>query len=309
MDQAMKILYIGGAGRSGSTMLDMILGNLPGFFSIGEARFYWEYVVRGDIACGCGQRLDACDFWTRVRKRLDGFVDVGRMAALSQRANRTRHLPRIAAGALLGFPRGWGELVVGTRRLYEAVWAEAGSEVLVDASKAPSHAFLLHGVPGIDLRVLHLVRDGRAVAYSWSKRSKPQPAVVGQEEPMPHRAALPALFAWLVENAFVLRLRRVVSHYTLLRYEDFVEAPHDQLARAFAELGFDQVDLEFLRGPTMNLDRTHGVGGNPVRFSQLSLAIATDEEWRGRMSTLTKVSLGMLAFPLLMRFDYSVRGD
>ena len=43
----MTIVFIGGAGRSGSTLLEKILGNLDGCFSAGELRFIWQYVGEG----------------------------------------------------------------------------------------------------------------------------------------------------------------------------------------------------------------------------------------------------------------------
>ena len=34
-----KVVYITGAGRSGTTLLDILLGELDGFFSAGEMRW------------------------------------------------------------------------------------------------------------------------------------------------------------------------------------------------------------------------------------------------------------------------------
>jgi hypothetical protein len=65
-----EVLYIGAAGRIGSTLLKMILGLLPGFFSIGEARYYWEYSFHGDILCGYSKNLNVCEFWSVVNYRM-----------------------------------------------------------------------------------------------------------------------------------------------------------------------------------------------------------------------------------------------
>jgi len=304
----MKVLYIGGAGRSGSTLLDMILGNLLGFFSIGEASFFWEYLARKDIACGCGSELNSCDFWSTVLERLgsDDTVDLDRMVILNKRLNRTRNLPRLMADKFVSLPKEWGELVTGTGALYHTIWRLAQSDVLVDASKTPSHCFLLRYVSGIDLRILHLVRDGRAVAYAWSKRRKRYHAVIGHEEYMPHRTKLQAILAWVVENAFTVRLGHTVPYYTIMRYEDFVQNPHDELGHALRKLGFGDIDLRWLREPAPSLNPTHGVGGNPVRFSQSGISIVSDEQWRDNMNIITKLSLGLFAAPVLYRFGYKL---
>jgi len=302
----MIVLYIGGAGRSGSTLIDMILGNLPGFFSIGETRFFAEYLARGDIACGCGCKLGTCDFWAGVKERLDSAsaIDFDQMTTISKQLNRTRNLPRMVTRGVLGSPRGWKELVSDTEALYHAIWQMAESKVLVDASKSPSQAFVLRSVPGIDLRILHLVRDGRAVAYSWSKRRKQQPVVVGHKEDMPYRSAVRAMLAWAVENVFMARLSHATPYYTLMRYEDFVREPYSELGRALEKLGFGNVDLEFLKEPTISLSPTHGVGGNPIRFSKPAFSIAPDDEWHDRMSVIKRMCLGIMACPLLFRFGY-----
>lgn len=303
----MEVLYIGGAGRSGSTLLEMILGNLPGFFSIGEARYYWEYIDRGDIMCGCGNRLSDCRFWSTVSERLDSEreLDFAHLAARSARLNRTRNLPWITKGSLLGSSREWEELAADTGALYRAVWKESGDRVLVDSSKVPSHLALLRHVPDIDLRVLHLVRDGRAVAYSWNKRLKQELAITGRETYMSGRSLLAAMLVWIVENAYLMRMCRAMPH-VVMRYEDFVEDPQTRLEDAVKALGFGEVDLGFLDQPKIHLDLTHSVGGNPIRFSRGSFSIVADREWHDRLRRVTALFLGLVGLPLLFHFGYDL---
>ena len=40
-EKKVKVLFIAGNGRSGSTILDVILGQLEGFFAVGELRRIW----------------------------------------------------------------------------------------------------------------------------------------------------------------------------------------------------------------------------------------------------------------------------
>ena len=67
-DPGVKVLYIGGLGRSGSTLLDRMLGQLPGFFSAGEIRDLWQRGLRENALCGCGAPFKECEVWTRVGK-------------------------------------------------------------------------------------------------------------------------------------------------------------------------------------------------------------------------------------------------
>jgi hypothetical protein len=58
-----KLIYIGGYGRSGSTVLEIFLNNQPSFYSIGEAINL--YVNRGLVRCSCGMHIEECDFWSQ----------------------------------------------------------------------------------------------------------------------------------------------------------------------------------------------------------------------------------------------------
>ena len=60
--------------------------------------------------------------------------------------------------------------------LYRAIAEVGGARVVVDSSKLPSHAAILRRLDPIDLRMIHLVRDSRGVAYSWQKQVVKDPA-------------------------------------------------------------------------------------------------------------------------------------
>jgi hypothetical protein len=130
-----EVLYIAGAGRSGSTLLEIILGNYSGFFSIGEARYFWEYIEQENILCGCGEGLISCEFWSRVLSRLNTIqeLDFKKMARISHQLNRTRNAPWLTANLDWNRLPQYKELLVGTRHLYNAIWLESGKQVIVDS--------------------------------------------------------------------------------------------------------------------------------------------------------------------------------
>jgi hypothetical protein len=51
-DGRIKVLYIAGFGRNGSTILGNILGELDGFFHGGELNFVWERNLLDNRRCG-----------------------------------------------------------------------------------------------------------------------------------------------------------------------------------------------------------------------------------------------------------------
>ena len=61
-----KVVLIGGASHSGSTLLDMLLGEIPGFLAVGELRHLWRRWAPVDRICGCGKPYVRCSVWSGV---------------------------------------------------------------------------------------------------------------------------------------------------------------------------------------------------------------------------------------------------
>src|SRR3954447_22091528 len=161
------VLYLGGLGRSGTTVLERVLGELPGACSVGELVHLWGRGVLEDETCGCGHPFSQCPFWAEVGRRAFGGWDraqAERMEQLRPRVDRTRFIPRLVAPRLFGRrPAGLHEYVNAYLRLYRAIGETTGGGVVIDSSKHSSLAFCLRTEPGIDLRVVHVVRDSRGV--------------------------------------------------------------------------------------------------------------------------------------------------
>ncbi len=96
----MKVLYIVGVGRSGSTLLERMLGAVPGSVNAGELNAIFSRVATQDQRCGCGEPFSACPFWQAVGDRaFGGWGSVTkRMASLQPRVVRQRFVPHLATG-------------------------------------------------------------------------------------------------------------------------------------------------------------------------------------------------------------------
>ena len=299
----MRVLYIAGAGRSGSTLLELILGNSPEFFSVGEARFFWQYLQNGSIKCGCGNLIRECDFWSQVINQLQSnfSIDFHKITQQAARIDRTRSmvLHQFSINKLNTSEK----FIQSVSKLYETVWKESRNRIIVDSSKIPSHLYILNQIPNIDVHVIHLVRDGRAVAYSWNKRQKKELAIYRKEAQMPARSYLMALLVWAVENLLTTRLGSELEYYQVLRYEDFVKNPQKELKKTLSKLNLD-IDLPVLEKNSFKLSPTHSVGGNPIRFLESQTKITLHEEWRKKMRPSTQKFLSIVGFKILSYYKY-----
>lgn len=306
-----KVLYIGGFGRSGSTLVERILGQLPGFCSSGEVVFIWQRGLIDGQLCGCGTPVPECDFWSRVGKTAFGGwdqIDPHEMLALQKRVDRNRYIPSMVAPRLR--PAAQADLDRYTEvlsKLYRAIGEVAGARVVIDASKHASTAFLLRKVPGIDLRVVHLVRDSRGVAYSWTKEVK-KPEVTGDDAFMPQYSPSSSGRQWVAYNLLFDALG-VLDRTMLLRYEALMANPREELERILAHADEPIPSFDFLgsdaEGGSVNLGVDHTVAGNPMRFHQGRLDLRLDQAWTTKLPERDRKVVTAITWPLQLRYGYS----
>jgi hypothetical protein len=280
---------------------------------VGELVHLWQRGVLDDETCGCGQPFGECPFWTQVGQRAFGGWSRSlavRMEELRPRVDRTRFIPRLVAPRLLRGPRRaeLDEYVATFLDLYRAIAEVAGGAVVIDSSKHSSLAFCLRTEPGIDLRVVHVVRDSRGVAYSWTKEVRRPEA--GDESLMTRYSPTRSAALWVGHNLFFGLLRRLGTPTWRLRYEDFVARPEAALRdlAAFSGIPLGAAGPEFLDGSTATLSPSHTVAGNPMRFRTGALQLRRDDAWRTELPRGRRWLVSVLTGPLLARYGY-LRGE
>lgn len=304
---APALCYVVGTGRSGSTLVGNILGELPGVFCAGELRFLWERGFVENRYCGCGARFGDCPFWTEVVTRAGLTSDPARLAAVSNDVVRIRRVGSWLRGGTTVDPA-VRDLAEHHRRVNRAIAATSGSTVVVDTSKSPAFALVLEAAGIRPASYLHLVRDPRAAAWSWSRQA-PSRAPAGDTEPMDRFPPAKSAALWLFWNSIAARRFDGRERTCLARYEDFVARPRTEMERIVAGLGFDPGALScFDDESTVRLSANHTVAGNPGRRSSGPSTIVDDDEWRAAMPSRDRAAVTTIALPLLHRFGYRAGG-
>ncbi|WP_162233127.1 sulfotransferase [Nostocoides japonicum] len=186
---------------------------------------------------------------------------------------------------------------------YRALSDILDGATIVDSSKLPPYGLLLDGRPELEVRILHVVRDPRATAFSW-QRSKPTHDL-GNDELMPKLQVWKSSALWALWNVLTLLVWGRSDRYLRVRYEDFVADPEPTM-RAIAEhCGFSDASLPFVDPTTVTLAPTHSVAGNPARHSRGEIRIRPDDEWTRAMSRSARWTVTTITAPALLLFGYT----
>ena len=171
----LKVIAISGSGRSGSTLLSQLLTQDPSVFNLGQNR-HLQRAYENDAPCSCRHSLQNCEVYSRVEFHAENALSW--QAVLRSLADIT------------------------------------GARAFVDTSKAPRFARLWGATAGVDLYVLNLLRDPRAVACSWYKRKKSITGVIRHSRDWLRRQR--ELEDWKADLG---------DRFLAVRYEDLASAP------------------------------------------------------------------------------------
>lgn len=306
--EPIRVLFIVGAGRSGSTLLERVLDQVPGVTSHGELAMFWQNGVLERRRCSCGAAMPQCPFWAEVSDRAPDLVSVAvarEQVAAHAAVMRTAQLHRAVT------PLGRRRLRHALPRhylsrldeLYRAVSVTARADTVVDSSKHPVSAWLTSELSGVDATYVHLVRDPRGTAHSWSRR-RLDPGAPGQE--MHRYTAGNAAMQWVAWNAASAAVVRGRPH-VMVRYEALVDHPVRALADLCDAVSIPRLGPDVLDDRAVHLAPGHAISGNPVRFTAGTLPIAPDDAWVRDMRPRDRRLVTTATMPGLLALGYPVR--
>ena len=281
-----KIAYITCVNRSGSTLVETLLGNHSRIQSVGELRnlrayfnenrkyFYPVYPLK----CSCGKQVKDCSFWKDLTRELGEPLDrielnfsfaLGRQ--LNGKADKVRRKfekmffddhPRWFANPIIQSLLGYFTIAENCFRFYEAVAKVQKCAVVVDSSKLPHRFSALYRYNPGKVRIIVLYRNPLAVAHSMMRRG------ISSEE---------AARQWVTMHQNLQHSLKHVSagHAITVRYEELCEDPPKELRRIcqFLNLAYEP------NIPTLqNLER-HSVGGSPSLFDNPGRPVKDEREY------------------------------
>lgn len=243
-----KVIYVMGAGRSGSTILGIALGNCADVFFAGElARWYRRAGKPLTGAPDPGRER----FWQAVRGELELEIDVGVDTLGPEVGVLQRSSALFQIGSWPAQRRLRGRYRRACEDLFRAIARTAGKGCIVDTSHFPRRARVLQTLGGVDLYLLFLVRDPQSIVASYRRRDVVQGPRFG--------VLATNAYLWLtyVLSAYVF-LRHPSERRLLVRHEDFLANPEGVLREILDRIGSSAEipDLDALQtGPAFLANR------------------------------------------------------
>jgi len=291
-----RVVYIGGAEHNGSTFLGLSLGNHPQIECVGELTSLAREGWLDHYPCACGTQISDCYFWSDVRTKWENLVnnEVRVLAELENSFDRNRHLPKLILEKFIHSKK-FSTYSENIYALYQAIHQTSNNSIIVDTSKRFSRAFALSMVEGIDLRIIHLVRDARGVAYSWSKPKRPK-----------QRTWFDSSLRWVVANIAFEFLRLVLSSQRVMcvRYESFIGNPIDTLNNIGKFIDVDLKSLAVSLSKGHNLKKMHIGIGNGFLQGIKDIRLNTNITWPEMITPKEQRKIWRLTKPLMRHYGY-----
>lgn len=321
-----RLTYILAASHSGSTLTAMLLGAHADVCTVGELK----WTSMGDVEqyrCSCGAFIKACPFWSDVRAGMHqrGFTfdlkDPGTDVRSGTRDFERRLLAPLHRGPVLealrdgalilspGWSRRLREHQARNRAFMEVLLQRTGKKVLVDSSKIGIRLKYLLRTPGLDIRVIRVIRDGRGVALTYTDPAAfadardPSLKGGGSGAGRDHQrlSMMAAAREWRRSNEEAAAILAGVdrSRWTEVRYEDLCAAPEQQLTRLCNFIGVDPLRRR------MDFRQTeHHVVGNGMRLDSTS-EIRVDNRWMEVLGPTELQTFATVAGSLNRRLGYA----
>lgn len=305
-----KIIYVAGWGRSGSTLLGNILNEIDGLFHTGELPYVWENGFEHNRLCACGSRFKDCPVWSEISDYVfQSFdnLDYQSIKRLRDSAPQNRHVGLHFLNLHSIDNHEYTNYLYILDRLYTGIFEITGCDILVDSSKIPSHAFLLSQLSSFDLTLIHLVRDPRGTANSWSKKIDRQDAQPDGTIQMEQYTPTIQSMKWLFWNIlFEMMPHHTDVEYVRIRYEDFVTEP----AKSIDHIG-DATNMTNIQFPgrdrSIHLRGNHMAWGNPSRSKTGTIHLRLDEGWKSNLSRWDRTKVEFITWPLLLKYGYPLQ--
>ena len=299
-----KILYIAGYSRSGSTVLDIILGSHKNLFGTGELVYLFDDWLNETRLCTCGKSYKTCDFWKDLALP-EGITFAEAISVIRAVESRSAVENLLAGKIPVGITDRYN-LIQST--LYGDIISRSGKSIVIDSSKSSrdmaGRFYALQQYTDLDVYVVHLVKNGLSIVKSYVEKGRNW-AMEGHAKNDRFLAARSSV-GWRLANSLAQRLgdKMPPQKYLPLQYESLVKEPEDFLNKIGSFIGEDfstvidtiKQNRPFLAG--------HNVGGNRLRLEKEIRLLPAASVRKIEIDIISKLTFKVIAGKLNKRLGY-----
>ena len=263
-----KIIYIAGYSRSGSTILDILLGSQTNIFGTGELFYLFEDWLTGTRTCTCGAVYKDCSFWKDLELPQD--ISLQQAKAIVENVENRKYISALTSGKIA--PDIIEKYALIQTALYDYIFKTSGKSIVVDSSKTSrdmaGRFYALHTYANFDVYVIHLVKNGLSVVESYVKKGRNW-ALEGYGKNDRFAAARSSV-GWLLGNAIAQNLgtKMPENRYLQIKYEDLITQPENVLQKIGAFVDTDLSEVITMIKNEVPFQPEHNVGGNRLRLEK-----------------------------------------
>nr|WP_298792855.1 sulfotransferase [uncultured Allomuricauda sp.] len=281
----MNIIYLLGAGRSGTTLLATVLNANKNIVTVGEMHQFGDYLVE-DKKCSCGEHLEKCSFWGSIMRELENVQQ--ELRSLNTRINKKENHRNIPY--LLFKKKPDSEYLSVQEKIFEKTHKQCTETYLLDSSKYVARYLLLSRSSKLKVKGLYVTRDVRGVVNSFSKN------VQTTKKPVA------TILYYLLINFFAQIVAWSDKRVLKVRYEDFVEDPLSQLSRIQLHI-FGEEDKQLTLSEEIKMP--HIIGGNRMKHNK-KINIYPDYKWKKSLNRKKQVLYYLVTLPFMVINRYKI---
>ena len=272
----MQIVFICGYGRSGSTLLNRVLGSHEEAIAIGEFYQMWRYFLCKNHVCSCGKHLTRCPLWkaaiTSVAKNSNhNFVKETKKILYKHTPKYKGIINTDEKNNLTTrkYAREKREIKIRLKKVYKSISEISNKSIIVDASKYVPYAKLLTEIGDIEVKYIHIVRDLINVHSSRSERKK----IANTGKHTDRYSFVRTYLGWHVYNIMAKKLCSK-SMSCNIKYENMCREPARTIQNIVEKLQLGWDVNQIFTGPrAVYLPKGHIPAGNAMRFENREIKI------------------------------------
>lgn len=289
-----KYCFICSAARSGSTLLDMLIGGHSAAVSLGEFSFLGKSIALRE-KCSCGKIITECPQWSKIfseiltNRGIDilkspyalwqwdtlASVNIDRKQQtnfyLALRKMRSiwcdiHNLCTIKEQKIFPLPPSIQKSIKNIQYLYDIVASQWGKDVIVDSSKNIHKALAIYEKNPLNTKIIFLTRDGRGVYFS--RRSSG----------FSRQQSIRGWYRYNKRAELLLNKRIHPNQLLRIKYENLAEYPEKtiQIVCSFLQIPYEPAMVD------LGQSERHLVSGNDTRLKK-NQVIKLDDRWLTRL--------------------------